>query len=211
MAAMATMYLAMWFQDADAASTRRLAFYLILLIAVAIAGMAIVLLVFALRAFKMIKELAATADELKGKLLPLLDEATVLAKSGRELLQDAAPKVKIITENLVKTSDTLAETSQLAKAAMQQIDTTVIDANLRTQRQIARVDGMVSAALNTATEVVESINNGIRVPAQKIAVIATQAKFVAEGLFAKFKAAAENSPFGRRKTPVDTVSEPPVY
>jgi uncharacterized protein YoxC len=208
---MATMYLAMWFQDSDAASTRRLAFYLILLIAVAIAGMAIVLLIFALKAFKMIKELSATAEEVKGRLLPLLEEATVLAKSGRELLVDAAPKVKIITENLVKTSDTLAQTSQLAKAAMQQIDTTVIDANLRTQRQIARVDGMVSAALNTATEVVESINNGIRVPAQKIAVIATQAKYVAEGLLAKFKAATENSPFGRRKTPVDTVPEPPVY
>jgi uncharacterized protein YoxC len=202
MASMGTMALAMWLlQESDANGTRRIVFILILLIAVAVACMAIVMIALALKAFKAIKELTATADEFKAKLIPLLDEATGLTKSGRELLEDATPKVKIITENLMKTSDTLVETSRIAKASAQKIEATITDANLRAQRQVARVDGMVTAALTTTAEVVETINHGIRVPAQKIAVMANQAKVIAEGLLAKVKSMAAGSPFGSRKDP----------
>ena len=85
------------------------------------------------------------------------------------------------------------ETSQVARSAIRQIDTTVADANLRAQRQVARVDGMVTAALTTTAEVVEAIGNGIRVPAQKIAVAVTQARYVAEGLLAKIRSMASGS------------------
>jgi methyl-accepting chemotaxis protein len=207
---MATMYLAMWLQESDAANNRHLIFILILIIAVAIAGMAVVLVVFSLKALKAVKEITATADELKYKLMPLLDEATILARSGREILLDAAPKLKLISENLVKTSDTLAETSRVARGAMQKIEATVSDANLRTQRQVARVDGMVTATLNTTAEIVENINHGIRVPAQKIAAAATQAKYIAEGLLAKFRSMAAATPFGR-KSRVDPEPPPPTY
>jgi uncharacterized protein YoxC len=201
MAQMGTMALAMWLLQESDADTRRIAFFLILLIAVAVACMAVVMIALALKAFKAVKELTATADEFKRKLLPLIDEATALTKSGRELLEDATPKVKIITENLMKTSDTLAETSRIAKASAHRIEATVTDANLRAQRQVARVDGMVTAALTTTAEVIETINHGIRVPAQKIAVMANQAKVIAEGLLAKVKSMAAGSPFGSRKDP----------
>ena len=198
---MATMNLAMWLQESDAASTRHLAFILVLIIAVAMAGMAIVLVLFSLKAMKAIKEVTATAEELKAKVLPLLHEVTEFTKSGRELLDEAAPKVKHITESLVRTTDTLAETSLIAKSAVQKIEVTVSDANMRTQRQVARVDGMVTTALNTTAEVVEAINTGIRVPAQKIAVMATQAKFAVEGLLDKIKSMTGGMPFGAKKDP----------
>ncbi len=106
------------------------------------------------------------------------------------MLNDAAPKVKTITDNLVKASDTLAETSKSARAAVQQFDTTIADVNMRTQRQVARVDGMVTAAINTTAEIVDTIGNGIRGPAQKIAVAATQAKNIIEALIAKLRSRA---------------------
>jgi methyl-accepting chemotaxis protein len=198
---MATMYLAMWLQESDAASTRHLVFILVLIIAVAMAGMAIVLVLFSLKAMKAIKEVTATADEIKAKVLPLIDEVTAFSKSGREMLQDAAPKVKLMTESLVRTTDTLAETSLIAKSAVQKIEITVSDANLRTQRQVARVDGMVTTALNTTSEIVETINHGIRVPAQKIAVMASQARYAVEGLLEKVKSMAAGTPFGAKKDP----------
>ena len=198
---MATISLAMWLQESDAASTRHLAFILVLIIAVAMAGMAIVLVLFSLKAMKAIKEVTATADEIKGKVLPLLHEITEFTKSGRELLDEAAPKVKHITESLVRTTDTLAETSLIAKSAVQKIEVTVSDANVRTQKQVARVDGMVTTALNTTAEVVEAINTGIRVPAQKIAAMATQAKFAVEGLLEKIKSMTGGMPFGAKKDP----------
>jgi hypothetical protein len=50
------------------------------------------------------------------------------------------------------------------------------------------VDGMITAALTTTTEVVEAVANGLRVPAQKIAAMAGQAKLAFDGLLARFKA-----------------------
>jgi methyl-accepting chemotaxis protein len=208
---MATMCFAMWLQSADATDTRRLVLIALIIMAIAVAGISVIMLVIAVKAMKTIKELGSTAEEIKGKVMPLLDEVMLISKTSREMLQDAAPKVKLISENLVKTTETLVETSKVARGAVEKIDVTVTDANLRAQRQVARVDGMVSAALTTTAEVADTIANGIKVPAQKIAVIAIQAKVIAEGVLAKVRSMAEASPFGRRKTPVDTVPEPPLY
>ncbi len=108
--------------------------------------------------------------------------------------------MKVITENVMQASETLAETSKAARATIQQIDVTIANANQRAQKQVARVDGMVTVALTTAAEVADAIGNGIRVPAQKIAAAATQAKAVAEGLLAKIRSMAGASPFGGRRT-----------
>jgi uncharacterized protein YoxC len=195
------MCFAMWLQESDLAGANRLVMLFIGLIALAIVGMAIVMMVISVKALKTVKEFGVTAEEFKKKLLPLVDELTGFSKSGRQLLEDSAPKLKLITENLVKTSDTLVEASKVARSAVEHIDATISDANMRTQRQVARVDGMFTTALDTTAEVVETINHGIRVPAQKIAGMATEAKYFAEGLLAKVKSMAANSPFGSRKQP----------
>jgi D-ribose pyranose/furanose isomerase RbsD len=92
----------------------------------------------------------------------------------------------------------LVQTSKVAQGVVGKIEVTVTDANLRAQRQVARVDGMVAAALTTTQEVADTIANGIKVPAQKIAVMVNQAKYAAEGLMEKVKSMAANSPFGSR-------------
>jgi uncharacterized protein YoxC len=196
---MATMCFAMWLQESDFAGTNRLIMIFIGLIALAIVGMAIVMMVISVKALRAVKDFGVTAEEFKKKLLPLVDELTGFSRSGRQLLEDSAPKLKLITENLVKTSDTLVEASKVARSAVQHIDATISDANMRTQRQVARVDGMFTTALDTTAEVVETINHGIRVPAQKIAGMAAEAKYFAEGLLAKVKAMSANLPFGSRK------------
>ena len=195
---MATMFIAMWLQDPDPGRSLHLMAIFIGVMAVAIAIVAIIVVAIAVVTLKTIKELGATAAELKTKFLPLIDEVMEISKTGRVMLQESGPKIKVIADNLVKTSDTLVETSRVARGAMQQVEVTVSDANLRAQRQVARVDGMVSAALTTTAEVVETISHGIRVPAQKLAEIVTQAKFVGEGLLAKVKSIVDRTPFGSR-------------
>jgi uncharacterized protein YoxC len=186
---MATMGIAMWLQEPDLAHTNFLIMIFIGLVAVAMTVMAIALIVVAVTTAKAIKGLTETADELKGKVLPLLDSATEITKTGQSLLQDTAPKVKHITDTLVDASDALAETSKAARSAVQQFDATIVDINQRTQRQVARVDGMVTTALTATIDAVETISKGLRVPAQKIVAAAGQAKLVAEGLFAKIRSA----------------------
>ena len=186
---MATMGFAMWLQEPSLASTNHLIMIFIGMVAIAMVVMAIAMIVIALTARKVVLDMTGTVEELKGKVLPLIDSATEISKTSQALLHESAPKVKHITDNLVTASDTLAETSKSARAVVAQFDTTLTDVNLRTQRQVARVDGMVTAALTTTAEVAEAIGNGIRVPAQKIAAFAGQAKTIVEGLLSRFRSA----------------------
>lgn len=191
--AMATMCFAMWLQTTDLASTNRLIMIFIGLVAVAMVVMAIAMIVIAAVASKAVKGMNATVDELKEKVLPLIDTATDISKTSQAMMQDAAPKVKHITDNLMNASDTLAETSKAARAAVAEFGTTIADVNMRTQRQVARVDNMVTATLETTAEVAEAISNGLRGPAQKIGAFASQAKEFAEGLLAKIRSMASGS------------------
>lgn len=178
---MATMCFALWLEEMDLGRTNHLIMIFIGVVALAMLIMAIALLVITVASAKAIKAARQAADEIKDKVLPLIEVATEIGKSSQALLHDVTPQVKLISENL-------AETSKSARSAVQQIETTVSDANLRTQRQVARVDDMVTAALTTTTEVVEAVVSGLRVPAQKIAAMASQAKLAFDGLLARFKA-----------------------
>ena len=177
--------LAMWFQGTDAVSeiNTNLLTIFIGLVALAMLVQATALIVLAAKSVKAIKGLAETVDELKQKALPLIDSATEISRSAQFLVTEAAPKVRAIADNLLETSD-------LVRGTAQHFEETLADANLRTQRQVARVDGMVTAALTATVEVVETIGNGIRVPAQKIASLAGHAKRLAEGLLAGIKSYA---------------------
>lgn len=177
--------LAMWFQGTDAVSeiNTNLLTIFIGLVALAMLVQATALIVLAAKSVKAIKGLAETVDELKQKALPLIDSATEISRSAQSLVTETAPKVRAIADNLLETSD-------LVRGTAQHFEETLADANLRTQRQVARVDGMVTAALTATVDVVETIGNGIRGPAQKIASMAGQAKRFAEGLLAGIKSYA---------------------
>jgi uncharacterized protein YoxC len=182
----------MWLQEPSLASTNHLIMIFIGLVAFALLVMAVAMIVIAATAAKAVKGLSSTVDELKVKVLPLIDTAAEISKTSQAMLNDAAPKVKLITDSLVDASDTLMETSKAARSAVAQFDTTIADVNMRTQRQVARVDGMVSSALTATVEAVEAIAKGVRVPAQKIAAMASTAKAFAEGLLAKVRSASAN-------------------
>jgi methyl-accepting chemotaxis protein len=186
------MYFAMWLQEPNLASTNHLIMIFIGLVAFAMLVMAGAMIVIAATAAKAVKGLNSTVDELKVKVLPLIDAATDIGKTSQAMLNDAAPKVKQITDSLVDAGETLKETSKAARSAVAQFDTTIADVNVRTQRQVARVDGMVTSALTATIEAVETIAGGVRVPAQKIAAMASQAKAFADGLLARMRGTSAN-------------------
>ncbi len=184
--------LAMWFQETDTISSgnSKLLIAFIGLVAIAMVAQAIVTIVVSIKAVKAMKQLSATAEEFKTKALPLIDSAMHMGHTAHQLLHDTAPKVKLITDNLV-------ETSVVVRHSAQEFDRTIADANIRTQRQVARVDGMVSTALNTTAEIVDAVGNGIRGPVQKIAAMANQAKATIEGILARIRTKGAGSPFNR--------------
>jgi methyl-accepting chemotaxis protein len=145
----------MWLQDVDSLSSgnSRLLMIFVGLVALAMLTQAIVFVVFAVLAAKTQKKLMVIAEDLRVKTAPVIEGA-------QDIIRDAVPKVKIITENLV-------ETSHVVRAKAQEVDVTLSEVNQRTRAQAARVDGMVSSVLTTTADIASSIQKGVQVPVRE--------------------------------------------
>jgi hypothetical protein len=191
---------AVWFQGAGAISSNDTKLLIILgMIALALLTQAIVIMMVAVKSLATVKSLTATVEELKERALPLMARATELtakatdlAVSTQAMVLDASPKVKAITDNLLDASD-------IVRGTAHKIDITVTDVNLRTQRQVARVDGMVTTTLTATAELAQNITEGIRVPVMKIAEMAAQAKTVIDGLLGRAKTMGAGFMAGKRR------------
>jgi hypothetical protein len=146
----------MWMQDPDSLSSgnSRLLMFFVGMVALAMVGQAIALIVMAIGAAKARKRGLEIAEDLRVKVLPII-------AGTHELIRDNSPKVKVITENFV-------EASHVIRSKAQEFDVTASDLNAKARAQAARVDGIVTSVLNTTAEVTETIQRGIKVPVREI-------------------------------------------
>jgi methyl-accepting chemotaxis protein len=146
----------MWMQDPNSLSSGNSTLLMIFvgIVAASMTAQAVALIVMAIGAAKARKRGLEIAEEVRTKAMPIIHDA-------HEMIRDMAPKVKVITENLVETSHTI-------RGKAQEFDVTATDLNRRAQAQVARVDGIVTSVLNTTTDVAETIQRGIRVPLREI-------------------------------------------
>ncbi len=145
----------MWLQDAGSLSSgnTRLLVWFVGMVAFAMVVQAIAVIVLALGAYKARKRALEIAEEVRTKVMPILD-------TTQSVLHDAGPKVKIITENLV-------ETSHVVRSKAQEFDATASELNLKARVQAARVDVMVTSVLNTTAEISETLQRAVKVPVRE--------------------------------------------
>jgi hypothetical protein len=156
MEAMRIVMSGMWLQDPGSISSgnSKLLMVFVAMVAVALVVQAIALIAMAVGAAKARKRGLEIVEEVRLKVMPLID-------SSQGFIQDTAPKVKIITENLV-------ETSHMVRAKAQEFDSTASDLNSKTRAQVARVDGMVTSVLNTTADISDTVQRGIKVPLREV-------------------------------------------
>jgi methyl-accepting chemotaxis protein len=147
----------MWLQDAGSLSSgnSRLLMFFVGLVAVAMVAQAIVVIVTAVGAFKASKRALTIAEELHTKVGPLID-------TTQSMIHDSAPKVKVITENLV-------EASHVVRSKAAEFDATASELNAKARMQAARVDGMVTGVLNTTSEISNTLQRAVQVPVKEFA------------------------------------------
>ena len=145
----------MWLQDAGSLSSgnTRLLVWFVGMVAFAMVVQAIAVIVLSIGAIKARKRALEIAEEVREKLMPLV-------AGTHDMIRDAAPKVKIITENLV-------EMSHVVRAKAQEFDATASDWNMKARVQGARVDGMVTSVLNTTAEISEALLRAVKVPVRE--------------------------------------------
>jgi hypothetical protein len=156
MDAMRIVMAGMWMQDAGSLSSgnSRLLMFFVGMVAIAMSVQAIVVVVIAIGAAKMSKRAFQVVDEVKTKIGPIME-------TTQNVLRDSAPKVKVITENLV-------ETSHMVRSKAAEFDATASELNMKTRAQVTRVDGMVTSVLNTTSEISDSLQKAVKVPVREI-------------------------------------------
>jgi uncharacterized protein YoxC len=145
----------MWLQDAGSISSgnSRLLMIFVGMVAVALMVQAIALVVMAIGAAKARKRVLAIVEEVREKAIPALD-------STQDFIKNYAPKMMTLAENLV-------ETSNVVRSKATEFDATLSDVNQRARVQTARVDDIVTTLLNGASEAVNAVQHGIRVPVRE--------------------------------------------
>ncbi len=177
----------MWLQDAGSLSSgnSRLLVWLVGLIALGMVVQAIAVIVIAVGAAKATKRALEIADQLHTKMMPLLE-------TTQSVLHDSAPKVKIITENLV-------ETSHMVRSKAAEFDATASDLNSKARAQAARVDGMVTGVLNTTTEISQSLQRALKVPVREFTGLMNGFKAGVEVLVGRAKGFGGGKPNDRSR------------
>jgi uncharacterized protein YoxC len=145
----------MWLQDVDSISSgnSRLLMIFVGMVAAALIVQAIALVVMAVGAAKARKRVLAIVEEVRDKAMPAI-------ASTQDFIQNTAPKMMTLAENLVETSNVVRN-----KAA--EFDATLSDVNSKARVQTARLDDIVTTVLTGTAEAVNAIQAGIRVPVRE--------------------------------------------
>lgn len=159
--------------DSISAGNTRLLMIFVGLVAFSMLVQAIVVIIVAIGAKKTQTRVLQIFEELRLRALPILD-------STEDVLRDSLPKIKTISENLV-------QTSQIVRAKAKEFDTTLADANVKTKAQVARVDSMISTALNATGALAAMIHQGIRTPVVEVVGVVNGFKAGLEVLLNKSK------------------------
>jgi len=161
--------------DSISAGNTRWLMIFVGIVAFSMAAQAIVVIFAAVAARRTQIRVLAIAEEMRAKATPIMEKA-------ENLVDLAVPKIHIISDNLVATS-------KVVRAKAEEFDVTLTDVNVKTRAQVARVDGMVSAALSSTSALGEMVHKGIRTPMVELAGLVNGFKAGIDVLFSKTKAA----------------------
>lgn len=154
--------------DMSAGTGSRLFMIFVGVVSVSVLIQAIVLIGMALGAAKTQKEFLRIAEEMRSKTLPVLE-------ISRSILEDTAPKLRVMTDNITEASFLLRDQAQRLDHVMKNTLETV-------DAQVQRADQMVSATLDGIGEITSTVQRSLMVPAKQVAGLMNGLKAIVEKL-----------------------------
>jgi len=191
-------------QDSIGSSNAKLLTLCIVVVAVALLLQAIVLVVFLIGAMKAQKQLLVELSDFREKASQFLDKSNSLIVEFAPQARQIAVRVDKITTHIEKIAaladlkaaeiaPTISATNQTVAAANQ----TAAEANLKARAQIARVNGMVTSALDATVRLGVAIERGIAVPSREVAGVVAGLKAGLDTLIRGARAFGSGSSNGR--------------
>jgi len=178
----------MWLQEVDSISSgnSKLLMIFIGIVAISLLIQALVVVALGVIAAKVRTRLMQIVEEIRPKAINAIEKATPLIESTANIVRDAQPKVKVVTDNLV-------EVSHVVRAKAQELDVTISDVNQKTRAQATRVDGMVTSVLTSTSDIAAKIEHGIKVPVREVSGIVNGLKAGLDVLMGRTKGFGRHS------------------
>jgi hypothetical protein len=195
--------LGMWQGGPDALDSGH-AQALMVFVAIAAAAMLIQAVVFiaaAIGAMKVQKRVLAVVEELRVLAVPVMTKSHIL-------IDELTPKIRQISADVAEISTIVKNKTKEIEPTIGAINGTVAETNRKTQAQIARVDGMVTSALNATAELAATIHQGIRVPVREAAGVISGVRVGFHTLWKMtrgMRSAPASSPAGPKVRPMPVV------
>jgi hypothetical protein len=194
-------------QDSIGSGNSKLLMLFIGVAAAALLIQAIVLAVFATGAMKAQKQLFGELSDFREKASQFIDRSNSLIVEFTPQARQIAIRVDKITTHIEKIAaiadQKAAEIAPTISAANQTVaaaNQTAAEANLKARAQIARVNGMVTSALDATVRLGIAIERGIAVPGREVAGIAAGLKAGFDTLVRGARAFGSGTPNGRPRT-----------
>lgn len=130
-----------------------------LIVFVAITSVAVVLQMAILLALYLTAK--RTTAQVESIALDFQRRTTPIIESARDIVADAAPKLKEITSNLTEASATLKTQAEVLGSA-------AVEIAVRARNQVVHADDIVSRALDRVDKTTESVQNSVLTPVRRV-------------------------------------------
>lgn len=178
--------------DAIDSGNARLLMIFIGLVALAMVVIAIVVVVLAVVMTRTQKKVMGYVEEIKIKVMPIVDKSNGLIADLTPDIKGIAAKVHVITGHVEGIAGVAREkvhefapTISAANMTLNDANNIARDANQKTQAQVQRVNGMISGALDATAKLGKSIEYGITQPTREIAGVVSGLKAAMDSLLSK--------------------------
>lgn len=134
------------------------------------------------------KKLHTVLEEVRVHALPAL-------ATSRNLLEDIAPKLKVVSANLL-------ETSAILRNKADEVGTVVSEVVNRTRTEASRIDGMVHGTLNQIAQATHAVQHGVSIPVRQLSGILNGLRAGLNALWQKEPAPVRESEYESAKEPL---------
>lgn len=144
---------------------------MVVLVGVSVLLQVIVVIGGGIAASRAVKSAKAYADEMRGKVEPVLHSSHELLEKTRTLMAKLEPKLEAASSDLADITRTAREETQRISASLDEI-------NERVRRQAERMDEMATSALNGVDKVGHVLNVAVSTPARQLSGVVAAARAV---------------------------------
>lgn len=131
---------------------------------------------------KAVQSAKEEADEMRGKLTPIIESGSQLINTGNSLVASAQALIEALKTPLQTAATELETMTREIRAQVNQLQDSVDEVALKARHQVDRVDSMTTSALNGLDRFGTFLNEAVHMPIRQVNGVVAAAKAIMDTL-----------------------------